>query len=330
MTQPTEVSNYSIPEPSFHYDYLFKVVLLGIEEDVKSGLLWAFTGNTNVIYGYKQVIGVNFGINSIISDQNCIKMQIWDISYEDRMRYLRPQYFKGASGAIVILHDLQNLKTYEKEIRMNCGKIIPLFILYLSDTTAHIRSFLENSQRTIEVVHSGLDGLHWLANVMLTHRTHSDTPPIAIYSIASTEIQDAIQSLYEEQQRSELERLEHLRLKRAKQIEFIKEYLKLMNVPFSNDIVQIFSSKALFEINILTGDVRVFPLQCDQCNKACKKRGNNRLCIVPASTGWSTDLDNNSLLILSSIYAIINNQLPLHVTKQIRQIIRCPFRQKPL
>ncbi|NVM54638.1 MAG: hypothetical protein HWN66_13115 [Candidatus Helarchaeota archaeon] len=311
----------SQPTTQTHYDYLFKVILIGAEEDVKSGLLWAFTGNSDIISDYKQTIGVNFGINSVYFDENVVKLQIWDVSFAPRVKYLRPLYFRGASGCIMVIKSLKEAETIVEEIKTNCSHAIPIFFILINDEPLNSQWSEYLTQMDIEIVPNGFTGIEWLAETMLSCRRTKDTNFAALYSIGTDEIQETLNELHQTQVRSEMERLEIIRNRRAEQIDLLKETLEIMELPLVGDSVQIFSSDAFFEINTLTGNVVVSPLKCDQCKKSCKKQG--RLCIIPATDGWSEDLDRNSLLILSTIYALINNQLPNHIKNQIKNILRC-------
>lgn len=307
---------------NLRYDFLFKVILVGEEEQTKTGLLWAFTGNCDTISDYKRTIGVNFGITSVYLDDNIIKLQIWDILCNSRVKYLRPLYFKGASGCIMVIRNIQEAKNYFDEIENCCHKAIPILFVYINDepNAPQLNEFL--SKFNIETITNGVQGIEWLAEAMLTSRKSNGTNFAGLYSIGNTEIQEVLDTLRQSQLHIERERLETIRQQRAIQIELIKGCLTDIGLSVEEDSVQILSSEALFVINILNGNVSVFPLKCEQCQKTCKKEGH--LCIVKDSEGWSSDLDSDSLLILSKIYALLNNKLPPHITNQIKTILQCP------
>ena len=96
--------------------------------------------------------------------------------------------------------------------------------------------------------------------------------------------------------------------------------------------VHLLKAKALFTVNLVDANVKVYPLICDICKKDCKREKN--ICIVLDTRGWSTisDLSQKDLLILSKIYALANlpyEELPLGVKNQIKNILYCPkFRKK--
>ncbi|MDD1779238.1 MAG: hypothetical protein LUQ65_13815 [Candidatus Helarchaeota archaeon] len=312
---------------SLHYDFLFKVILVGEEEPTKTGLLWAFTGtgNCDTLPDYKRTIGVNFGITSVYLDQDIVKLQIWDILCNSRVKYLRPLYFKGASGCILVIRSLQEAKAYLEEIQNCCHKIIPILFVYINDEPipAQLDEFL--SGLNIEPVTSGFQGVEWLAEAMLSSRKITETNRAAIYHVGNNEIQNVLETLRQSQLRIEKNRLETIRKQRSIQIELLKDYLTEMGLSVEHDAIQILRSEALFTVNILDGNVSVIPLKCDQCQKyqtTCKKEWH--LCIIKESDGWSDDLDSDSLLILSKVYALLSNKLPPHVLNQINNILHCP------
>jgi GTPase SAR1 family protein len=312
---------------SLHYDFLFKVILVGEEEPTKTGLLWAFTGteNCDTLPDYKRTIGVNFGITSVFLNENVIKLQIWDILCNSRVKSLRPFYFKGASGCILVIRNIQEARSYLEEIQNCCHKIIPILFVYINDEPipAQLDEYL--SKLNIEPVTNGFQGIEWLAEAMLSSRKNNEINHAAIYHVGNNEIQNVLETLRQSQLRIEKDRLETIRKQRSIQIELLKDYLNEMGLSVDHDSIQILRSEALFTVNILDGNVSVFPLKCDQCQKyqkACKKEWH--LCIVKDSDGWSNDLDSDSLLILSKIYAFLSNKLPTHVLNQINNILRCP------
>ncbi|MFX1295136.1 MAG: hypothetical protein ACFFD2_09835 [Promethearchaeota archaeon] len=304
-----------------HYDFLFKVLLVGAEEPIKTGLLWAFTGSNNIISDYKPTIGVNFGISSVYLNECTIKLQIWDISYDPRVRYLRPLYFKGASGCIMAIRNLKDAQYLLKELKHNTSKPIPIFFILINNEINNSQFNKFVMEYEIEIVDSGFKGIEWLTEAMLSYQRTKMIKKAAIYTFKNNETQETIQDLYFAQIRNERERFKKIREKRFKQLVLIKETLNYMDIPVENDTVRFLSSAAFFVINILTGNVDIFPLKCEECKKTCKK--HRRLCIIPASEGYSDTMDKESLLIVSKIYAIINNQLPSNVIDQIKSITYC-------
>jgi GTPase SAR1 family protein len=304
------------------YDFLFKVILIGDEEAMKEGLVTAVTSNYDTSTDYKQTIGVNFAISSLFLDDYTIKIQIWDILCGERVKYLRPLYFRGASGCIMVIKSIEEAQNYLNEIKTYCGRIIPIFFVLVSDDPIESRLNENLPMVHINRVTNGSEGIEWLASAMLSCRYNKTSNQSALYIMAPEEIRETIYNLRHMQQNSEKARLRKLREQRALQIEILSETLKEMNLPLVEDSVEILTSDALFTVNILNGKVQVSPLKCDECQNLCKRQG--KLCIIEASNGWAEDLDDSSLLILSKIYALLSNALPKHVQIQIKKILHCP------
>jgi len=328
MSRITVSENRGVSYHTRHYDFLFKVILIGEGEATKSGLLYTLTGQNNILPDYKKTIGVNFGITSIYLNNYTIKLQIWDISYENRLKYLRHLYFKGASGCIVVVRTLNEAQAHLEELKSYYYQTIPILFIVISDESLDLQQSKVISQQKVKIINSGYEGVEWLAQSMLLRQRNKKNKidRIGVLTISNNEIETVITNLRETQMRIEREQLRRRREQRLKQLTSLKKVLNDMNIPVDQDFVKILTSEALFEINLLNGTVSVFPLKCNQCQTICEKknRAPKRLCIIEASRGWSSELDAESLLILSKIYALLHNKLPKHVQKQIKKIIQCP------
>jgi len=91
--------------------------------------------------------------------------------------------------------------------------------------------------------------------------------------------------------------------------------------------VNILRENALFSVNLINANVKIYPLICDECKKDCKEERD--ICIVLSTKGWSTfsSLNQKDLLILSKIYALANlpyEELPIGIKNQIKNILFCP------
>lgn len=94
-----------------HYDYLYKIVLIGDSGVGKSSLLSRFTRNEFDLES-KSTIGVEFATRSIVVDGKVIKAQVWDTAGQERYRAITSAYYRGAVGAILV-YDLSKQKTFE-------------------------------------------------------------------------------------------------------------------------------------------------------------------------------------------------------------------------
>jgi Ras-related protein Rab-8A len=119
-------------KPPFGYDHTFKIVLLGDPEVGKANL------SQKLCYNHfhpeeRLTIGVEFHVKSLEVKGKKIKIQIWNITGEERFDFLTPNYCMGAS-AVLIVYDITNSKTIDKMnnwievVRQNAGDV-PILLL---------------------------------------------------------------------------------------------------------------------------------------------------------------------------------------------------------
>lgn len=89
-----------------HYDYLFKILLIGNVSVGKSSIFAKFTDNK-----YSELciptIGVDFKIKRFKLNNKNIKLQIWDTAGQDRFKSVTSSYYRGSHG-IIIVFDVTN------------------------------------------------------------------------------------------------------------------------------------------------------------------------------------------------------------------------------
>ncbi|MHA1674041.1 MAG: GTP-binding protein [Promethearchaeota archaeon] len=119
------------------YDFLFKCTILGDGGAGKTAIVVRFSQGF-FKENYKMTIGVEFAVKSITvkgsqdHDYN-VKLQVWDVGGQDRFQYVRPLYYKGAMGCI-ILYDVTNRESFDhiprwvEEIRKEVGEIPTLMV----------------------------------------------------------------------------------------------------------------------------------------------------------------------------------------------------------
>lgn len=95
-----------IPEHLRYRESNFKIVIFGDVNVGKNTLHKRFItpiGPADSI----PIIGVHFAVKTMICNHHRIRLQIWNISSEERSRFLVPTYFTGANGGIFI-YDITN------------------------------------------------------------------------------------------------------------------------------------------------------------------------------------------------------------------------------
>jgi small GTP-binding protein len=114
------------------YDYLFKCVVVGDGGCGKTAIVVRFSQGF-FQEQYKLTIGVEFAVKTIDVKGYRVKTQIWDTGGQERFQYVRPLYYKGSMGALLVF-DLTNRESFDhiakwiEEVRSNAGKI-PMIIV---------------------------------------------------------------------------------------------------------------------------------------------------------------------------------------------------------
>ena len=83
---------------------------------------------------YLPTIGVEFSVKDIEVDGKSVKLQTWDTGSHDRFSYVRPLYYKGSFGVLVVC-DLTDQSSFEQldkwftEVYSTCEDIIPAILI---------------------------------------------------------------------------------------------------------------------------------------------------------------------------------------------------------
>jgi small GTP-binding protein len=118
------------------YDYLFKVIAVGDGAVGKTSITLRFSTGT-FRDSYIMTIGVDFAVKTIdvgtSEGAKKIKLQIWDTGGQERFSYVRPLYYKGAMGGLVVfdvtqVESFQNIPKWFEEVKKNRGNI-PLILV---------------------------------------------------------------------------------------------------------------------------------------------------------------------------------------------------------
>ena len=113
------------------YKYTFKVLLLGHPSVKKEFINMYFQQIFRE--DLSLTIGIEFYMKDIQFSGDIIRLKFWDISENERFRFLIKQYCKGANGT-VLMYDITNSKSLEnlvnfiQIIRENAGDI-PIILI---------------------------------------------------------------------------------------------------------------------------------------------------------------------------------------------------------
>jgi small GTP-binding protein len=120
------------------YDYLFKTVVLGEGAVGKTAIVTRFSHGF-FRTDYKTTIGSQFAVKNIdvrtVSGSHVtVKLQIWDVAGQSRFQILRPMYYRGSSGGLLV-YDVTRRRTFIvleewlEELRKAVNKDIPLVLV---------------------------------------------------------------------------------------------------------------------------------------------------------------------------------------------------------
>ncbi|HUT82704.1 MAG TPA: Rab family GTPase [Candidatus Bathyarchaeia archaeon] len=118
--------------PRSGFDYLFKTIVVGDGAVGKTAITYRYATD-KFQENYKMTIGVDFTIKQLIINDKRIKCQIWDTGGQERFSKIRPLYYRGSLGGLVVFDvtkrdSFENLDKWLGEALTNC-KDIPLIIV---------------------------------------------------------------------------------------------------------------------------------------------------------------------------------------------------------
>lgn len=115
------------------FDYLFKVVLVGDAEVGKTSLTTRFAYGT-FTDGYISTLGVDFIVKSLPINNFVVKLQAWDTAGQERYAGVRPIYYRGAKGALLVFditmrQSFVNVEKWYNQIRKYSGVDVPIVLV---------------------------------------------------------------------------------------------------------------------------------------------------------------------------------------------------------
>jgi Ras-related protein Rab-11A len=94
-----------------HYDFIFKIVLIGDSGVGKTNILSRYINNQFSLTT-QATVGVEFGSKIIKKGEKLIKLQIWDTAGQERYKSITSAYYKGTKGAFIV-YDISRKATFE-------------------------------------------------------------------------------------------------------------------------------------------------------------------------------------------------------------------------
>ena len=179
---------------SSNYDYLFKIVVLGEGAVGKTAIVTRFSHGF-FRTDYKTTIGSQFAVKNVdfVRDtgNTTVKLQIWDVAGQSRFQILRPMYYRGSSGGLLVFDVTRRrtfivLEEWLDELHRAINKKIPLVLVAnktdLPDRVVepsegkefaakHDMPYIESSAKTGEGI---VDIFQNLAEVLVINREKSN------------------------------------------------------------------------------------------------------------------------------------------------------------
>ncbi len=109
-----------------HPDYNFKIVLLGDAAVGKTSLVQRFV-HDKFSTSYLMTIGMEPSEKFItLKDGTLVALSIWDLAGQDRFKFIRHTFFKGAKAAMIVFDltrdsSLKNTEQWYQELYTNAG-----------------------------------------------------------------------------------------------------------------------------------------------------------------------------------------------------------------
>ncbi len=265
---------------------------------------------------YKSTIGCDIGLMHITLDYDNITFIVWDLASNERFHYFRPTFYRGAQCAILIF-DLTRHNSYNtilnfiQEIYSTIGPIPITLIGCNADKTDQL-----------QITQDILDQLC------------EEMPLISYFEMGSDDrtLISAFEAVAEVALNNMGYSVEYRRMSHEQRQKFFDDLTQTINeMGFSineNNEVELLTKYGIFTINVLTSQVFFEALRCTDCtNLDCPYKNSPRkkaLCIVAGGTGYSNvEFPSHHLLILAKIYAIAEDNIPVHVLNQMNELITC-------
>jgi len=132
--------------------YVQKIIIVGDPAVGKTSLLLRYVED-RFEEEYLSTIGVDFYMQTLSIDKNEVKLQIWDTGGQEKFASIRPGYYTGAAGAVIVFDatnpaTFQNLEKWMLEVKKHRPNI-PIVIaqnkvdLPRSITQDDIKAFIE-------------------------------------------------------------------------------------------------------------------------------------------------------------------------------------------
>jgi small GTP-binding protein len=114
--------------------FKLKVVIIGEHAAGKTSLIKAFV-EQKFSADYRPTIGTNIFIKKLDLDGDEVTLTVWDIAGQERWTSMRPLYYKGSSGALIVA-DVTRKNTFDQvasfwapDVKKHAGENVPIMLI---------------------------------------------------------------------------------------------------------------------------------------------------------------------------------------------------------
>ncbi len=151
-------------------DYNYKVLLLGSAAVGKTSLVQRFV-HDRFDSSYLMTIGMEPSEKHIdLEDGTRVALSIWDLAGQERFRFIRHTFYKGARAALLVYDltraaTLKDVQKWEKEFVDNCGKDV---IKVLVGNKEDLKNQIAVSKKEYDEVHTKIKSHYSIRTSALT------------------------------------------------------------------------------------------------------------------------------------------------------------------
>ncbi|MHA1219991.1 MAG: Rab family GTPase [Candidatus Heimdallarchaeaceae archaeon] len=151
-------------------DYNYKILLLGSAAVGKTSLVQRFV-HDRFDGSYLMTIGMEPSEKHIdLEDGTRVALSIWDLAGQERFRFIRHTFYKGARAALLVYDltraaTLKDVQKWEKEFVDNCGKEV---IKVLVGNKEDLKNQIAVSKKEYEAVHTKIKSHYSIITSALT------------------------------------------------------------------------------------------------------------------------------------------------------------------